>query len=239
MFEDSTFESQGRIRTRSKRWMVAALGFNGSILAALILIPLIYPEALPLQSLPFLMMTPETPKAPPALPHRTTALASASATPRILDPFRAPTEIPRQIVIARDPEPGGRIAMDNSDPSSGNGTPFGVGIDPFHNASRPAVHAEPKAVRVSSGTEEGMNIFRTLPQYPVIARTMGVQGTVVLAATISKAGTIENLRVVSGPAVLQEAALAAVKTWRYRPYMLDGQPVEVETSVNVVFRIDR
>jgi protein TonB len=68
---------------------------------------------------------------------------------------------------------------------------------------------------------------------------MGVQGTVVLAATISKAGTIENLRVVSGPAVLQEAALAAVKTWRYRPYMLDGQPVEVETSVNVVFRIDR
>jgi protein TonB len=61
---------------------------------------------------------------------------------------------------------------------------------------------------------------------------------VVLAATISKQGTIENLRVMSGPMMLQQAALDAVKTWRYRPYMLDGQPVEVETSVNVVFRIE-
>jgi len=83
-----------------------------------------------------------------------------------------------------------------------------------------------------------MNIFRTIPQYPVIARTMHVEGTVVLAATISKAGTIENLRVVSGPPMLQQVALDAVKTWRYKPYMLDGLPVEVETSVEVVFRIE-
>jgi protein TonB len=84
-----------------------------------------------------------------------------------------------------------------------------------------------------------MIIFKTIPPYPIIAKTMHIEGTVVLAATISKAGTIENLRVVSGPAVLQQAAVDAVKTWRYRPYMLDGQPVEVETSVDVVFRIER
>jgi protein TonB len=66
---------------------------------------------------------------------------------------------------------------------------------------------------------------------------MHAQGTVILAATISKSGNIENLHVVSGPAVLQQAALDAVSTWRYRPYLLDGQPVEVETTVEVIFRL--
>jgi protein TonB len=73
--------------------------------------------------------------------------------------------------------------------------------------------------------------------YPPIAKAARVQGTVVLQATISKAGTIENLRVVSGPAMLQQAALDAVKTWRYKPYLLNNEPVEVETTVNVIFTL--
>ena len=77
------------------------------------------------------------------------------------------------------------------------------------------------------------------PVYPAIARTAGIQGTVILQATISKAGTIENLRAVSGPPMLQQAAIDAVKTWVYRPYLLDGQPVEVETTVEVVFTLGR
>jgi protein TonB len=101
------------------------------------------------------------------------------------------------------------------------------------------LHPEPNAIHVAARIEEGMIVSRTIPPYPIIARTMGVQGTVVLAASISKAGTIENLRVVSGPVALQRAALDAVSTWRYKPYMLDGQPVEVETSIEVVFRIQR
>jgi protein TonB len=237
MFEDSTFESQGRIRTRSKRWMVAALAFNSSILTALILIPLIHPEALSLHSLPFLMTTPEAPKAPPELIHRTSAPASASPANNILVQLQAPRLIPPQIPIAYDPGPGVRIAMDNGEQGRGDGPIGGVGDEPFHHATPTVIHPETKAIRVSSWTEEEMIVSRTIPPYPIIARTMGVQGTVVLAATISKAGTIENLRVVSGPAVLQQAALDAVKTWRYKPYMLDGQPVEVETSVEVVFRI--
>jgi protein TonB len=60
---------------------------------------------------------------------------------------------------------------------------------------------------------------------------------VVLQATISKTGTIENLRVLNGPAMLQDAAMQAVRTWRYRPYLLDGEPVEVETTVNVIFSL--
>ena len=74
---------------------------------------------------------------------------------------------------------------------------------------------------------------------PPIAIAARIEGTVVLQATISKAGTIENLRVASGPPMLQQAALDAVKTWLYRPYLLDGQPVEVETTVNVIFTLGR
>jgi protein TonB len=66
---------------------------------------------------------------------------------------------------------------------------------------------------------------------------MHIQGTVILAATIAKDGAIANLRVLSGPAVLQQSALDAVSQWRYRPYLLNDQPVEVETTVNVIFTL--
>jgi TonB family protein len=82
-----------------------------------------------------------------------------------------------------------------------------------------------------------MLLEKNPPVYPPIAKAAHVSGTVVLQATISKAGTIENLRVVSGPPLLQQAALEAVKTWRYRPYLLLGKPVEVETTVNVIFTL--
>ena len=75
--------------------------------------------------------------------------------------------------------------------------------------------------------------------YPAIAKAAGVSGTVTLAAIISKTGTIENLRVTGGPAMLRQAAFDAVSTWRYRPYLLDGQPVEVETTVSVIFSLQQ
>ena len=78
-----------------------------------------------------------------------------------------------------------------------------------------------------------------MPTYPVLGKAMRVEGTVVLAATISKTGTIENLRAVGSPHMLQQPALDAVKTWRYRPYLLNDQPVEVETTVNVIFTLGR
>jgi protein TonB len=82
-------------------------------------------------------------------------------------------------------------------------------------------------------------IYKVLPVYPPIAKVAGVGGTVVLAAVISKQGTIENLRVVSGPPMLQQAARDAVSAWRYRPFLLNGEPVAVETTVNVVFSLGR
>jgi protein TonB len=84
----------------------------------------------------------------------------------------------------------------------------------------------------------GNLLSRTLPQYPAIARTAHIQGVVVLQAAISRTGLIENLRVVSGPPMLRQAAIDAVQTWRYKPYLLNGDPVEVETTINVVFNLD-
>jgi protein TonB len=97
--------------------------------------------------------------------------------------------------------------------------------------------AVPKKVAISGGVAAGMLLQKTTPLYPPIAKAARVSGTVILQATISKAGTIENLRVVGGPAMLQQAALDAVRTWRYRPYLLNNEPVEVETTVNVVFTL--
>jgi protein TonB len=84
---------------------------------------------------------------------------------------------------------------------------------------------------------EGHRLSGVNPRYPAIAIASHVQGTVVLAATISRTGTTENLRLLSGPAMLMAAAEDAVRTWRYRPYLLNGEPVEVETTVNVIFRL--
>jgi protein TonB len=83
----------------------------------------------------------------------------------------------------------------------------------------------------------GLLLDKTPPVYPRIAVAMRAEGMVILQASISKSGTIENLRVMSGPSVLQQAALDAVSHWRYRPYLLNGEPVEVETTVNVIFSL--
>ena len=102
----------------------------------------------------------------------------------------------------------------------------------------PKVKAEaPKKVNISAGVAQGMLLQKTTPVYPPIAKAARVSGTVVLQATISKSGTIENLRVISGPAMLQQAAMDAVKQWRYKPYLLNNEPVEVETTVNVIFSL--
>jgi protein TonB len=73
--------------------------------------------------------------------------------------------------------------------------------------------------------------------YPAIAKAAGVQGTVVMEAVISKAGRIESLRAVSGPEMLRNSALEAAGAARYRPYLLNGEPTEVQTTITVVFKL--
>jgi len=237
MFEDSTFESTGRIRTRSRGWMIAALAFNGSILTAMILVPLIYPEALPSHAFAFLMAAPPPPPSPPPVAHEA-ASAASSPSPALEDPLAPPRQIPDRIAMVHDPGPAPNEPIGTLD--TGTGVPFGVG-DSFPSQPAPrVVRAAPSGpVRISSGVAASIAIYRPIPVYPAIAKVAGVQGTVVLEATVSKQGTIENLRATSGPAMLRQAALDAVSQWRFRPYLLNGEPVAVETSVNVVFNLQR
>jgi periplasmic protein TonB len=238
MFEDSTFESTGRIRTRSRRWMVAAFVANGSILLTLILLPLIYPEALPMMGMRYLMEAPPPPATPP--PPARPPERNFHGTPEIKGTqIVVPTTIPSTIKIVNRPEqapPG----VDIPGLEAENSVPGGVG-DVFRGSSAaPIVKQSPQGpAQVSSGVMAGQLIYKVTPQYPAIALAARVEGTVVLQAMISKSGTIENLRILSGPAMLQQTAIDAVKQWRYRPYLLDGRPVEVETSVNVVFSLAR
>jgi protein TonB len=108
----------------------------------------------------------------------------------------------------------------------GLGDDFRVVIPP-----RPAI-AKPLLV---SHLDEANLVHRVQPTYPPIARLARVQGTVELRAIISKTGTVENLVVVSGQPMLAAAAIEAVRQWRYRPYLLNNQPIEVETEITVNF----
>jgi len=97
--------------------------------------------------------------------------------------------------------------------------------------------ATPQRVRVSQGVSQGLLIHKVTPQYPPLARQARIQGTVVLQAVIGKDGSIQGLHVVSGHPMLTNSALEAVKEWRYKPYYLNGEPVEVETTINVNFTL--
>jgi protein TonB len=233
MFEDSTFESNSRIQTRSRAWMLATCAFNGSILLAMVLIPLIYPSGLPRMVKSFLMEAPVMEQPAP----RPIEVAMVANTPSQIQDGRIvmPTQIPKTPFIPFTPE----VAR----PVNVAATDFGGdanGSDPFGSQSHhdDVRQAGSGPVRVSGMVEEGLLIHRTIPVYPPIALAAHVEGTVVLQATISRSGTIANLHVISGPMMLQQAALSAVQQWRYRPYLLTGEPVEVETTVNVIFKLN-
>jgi TonB family protein len=108
---------------------------------------------------------------------------------------------------------------------------------PILNDSISSHGAKNRQVKITAGVAQGMLISKQTPVYPRIAKAARVSGTVVLQATISKTGSVENLRVISGPAMLQQSAMDAVKNWRYRPYLLNGEAVQVETTVNVMYSL--
>jgi TonB family protein len=130
-----------------------------------------------------------------------------------------------------------------------NGKPISVASKvPFSFAFSENVRAEESPtdttpainrVRVSQGVSQGLLIYRVQPVYPLEARKEGIQGQVILRAVISKEGRIDNLTLISGPKELAPAAIGAVQQWRYKPYLLMGNPVEVDTEILVNFTLSR
>jgi protein TonB len=236
MFEDATFHSRNIQTTQTSKWMVVTLALNVSVVAALIAYPLLYPESLPSLLLRRALYAP--PPALAAQPQPRSAQPAPIQTMTIRDPFAAPSAIPTITRTDADSAPPPTASIDLTQASDGVPDADGPATSVFHPTIPPAVHpAPPRTVSISSGVIEGYILHRTTPIYPIIARTVGVSGTVALAATISKSGTIENLRILSGHPMLRQAAIDAVLQWRYRPYLLNGQPVEVETTINVVFSL--
>jgi protein TonB len=236
MFEDSLVESGGKLKTR--RGVTTTLSFVLQIVALgiMILIPLIYTEALPKGQLTTFLVAPPPPPPPPP---------PAAATPvhRVVEVndtvLRQPTKIPQKVAIIKDEEPAPANAgvmggVPGGIPGGSMGGVIG-GIIGSARSNLPTVSVD--RVRVSSGVASGNLINRVTPVYPPIARTNRIAGQVVLHALISKNGNIENLQVVSGHPMLTQSALEAVRQWKYKPYLLNGEPVEVETTIQVNFNL--
>ena len=233
MFEDALMESGGRIRTHRGWFSGVAAVCNGSVVCYLILLPLLHPASLPKQTLSMLLAAPAPPAEPLSAMTRVVSVATHAAA--LVNPFTPPIIVPNSIRAA-DHEPSSLIGTGINPLGSSSvlsGLPDSIGT-----ATPPQVRVTPSRKPViSSGVMEGRKLSGADPRYPAIAIAARIQGTVLLVATISKAGVIENLRVVSGPPMLAPAAEEAVRTWHYRPYLLNGEPVEVETTVRVIFHL--
>ncbi len=235
MFEDSLVESSGKLAARHPFATVVSFAGQIIVLSALLLLSLLYTETLPTQRWINVLQAPPPPPSAPA--SRSVAIAS-NRSGALSDPLVVPSEIPKSIGMVRTERtapgtPPSGIAGD----ILGSVPENSIGI--VNSLLRPATpvlpRLAPQKVRVSSGVAEGMLIHQVKPPYPAAAKMARVEGSVALQAVIGKDGSIQNLRVISGHPLLTSAALEAVKQWRYKPYYLNGEPVEVETQIVVNF----
>ncbi|HKN35845.1 MAG TPA: TonB family protein [Terriglobales bacterium] len=244
MFEDSLIESGGRLRT--KRGMTTAVSFvlQVALVGILVLVPLLFTEALPKQQLMTFLVAPPPPPPPPPPPAATPVRTVKIVQSDIMNgQLRTPTKIPEKVqMIKEEDAPPPMASMGGVVGGVPGGVPGGQmggvigGIISSTPVAVPKV-AAPQRVRVSQGVSQGLLIKKIQPPYPPLARQARIQGQVVLQAEISKDGSIQNLRLISGHPMLAPSAIEAVKQWRYKPYYLNGEPVEVETQITVIFSL--
>lgn len=241
MFEDSLVESGGRLARRNP-W-TTAFSFAVQIFAGVILIlmSMIYTEGLPAQKLLSVLEAPVPPPPAAAEPEsRPVARATKQTSELNRGVLIPPHEIPAHIKIVNDETPPGNPLINSQVGvfnSTGEGASNSVLPDVLRSTPVAIATVRVNKVRVSSGVAQGLLIRQVKPEYPALARQARIQGTVMLQATIGKDGTVQNLRVISGHPMLTAAAITAAKQWLYKPYSLDGEPVEVETQINVIFTL--
>src|SRR5437764_3422457 len=231
MFEDSVIESGGKVNTARGRTTTVSFILEAVIIGIIVLIPLIFTAALPHAQLMMSLVAPPPPPPPPPPPAAVHVVKQVQ-TDIVNGQLRTPTKIPKKVEIIKEEEA--------PPPSMGvvGGVPGGVPGGQMNGVIGGIISSTPMAVpkvavqrvRVSQGVTAGLVIKKVNPTYPPLARTARVQGSVVLAAVIGKDGSIQNLHVLSGHPLLTQAALEAVKQWRYKPYILNGEPVEVDTQ---------
>ena len=240
MFADLLSDSEWS--HQSHRGWTTLISFTVQALAlgCLLLLPLFYTEGLPRLA----MLAPLLAPAPPPAAHPAPPRPSSPATRQsnlMGDRLISPQQIPSTVTVVTEFPPPPPVDPVSVGVRHGGCDPHGCGtvMDSVGNSNfvlppppppAPAVHQPPV-----SHMMEGNLVHRVQPEYPALARQVRVQGLVVLRAVISRDGTIENLQVLSGHPLLIQAALNAVRQWRYRPYVLNREPVEVETEVKVNF----
>src|SRR6476660_4880675 len=238
MFEDSLMESGGRIKTNQKWTGLISTLVQLGLVGFLVLLPLIFTEALPKGQLTTWLVAPPPPPPPP--PPAGPQLQHLPQVSEIVDgALRTASKIPKKVQMSEHEEAPQQNAgvvggVVGGVPGGSSGGVIG-GI--IGSAAPPPKVATPQKLRVSSGVAEGLKIHDVTPTYPQMARIAHIQGDVILQATISKTGVIENLHGISGHPILIQAAMDAVKQWKYKPYILNSEPVEVETTIKVQFHM--
>jgi protein TonB len=248
MFSDSLLEF-GPQQTRKAFATTTSFIINILAIVVMLLIPLAFTEQLPkAQLLTFLVAPPPPPPPPPPAAAQVQKVIRQIQTDMLTSgQLRTPTKIPTKVQMVKEEEAPPPM------PASGGvvgGVPGGIpggqlgGVIGGIVSSTSALSSVPKfvpqapqRVRISQGVTKGLLIHREEPPYPPLAKAARVQGEVVLTAVIDVNGQIQNLQLVSGHPMLVPGTIAAVRRWRYKPYLLNGQPVEVETTITVIFAL--
>lgn len=224
--------------------VVFSLISQSVVVCLLTLLPLLYTEALPGTLIKTFLVAPTTPRAvvPESLPQTRPKSPARTFDPR---KFFAPVAIPKEIPSLKETTPVPEIGMVGSiGETNGSSVPGVIGvISSAPGVPAPPTEVQPKnkptrqPVRFGGRVAEANLILKVLPTYPPLARSTRVQGTVEFTALISKEGNIKNLQLVHGHPLLVQAAKEAVLQWRYRPTLLNGEPVEVVTDIVVNFTL--
>jgi protein TonB len=247
MFSDSLLEF-GVQRKRKAFATTTSFILNSLAIGVMLVLPLVFTENLPkAQLLTFLVAPPPPPPPPPP---------AAAAVQRIVrqiqtdvlstGQLRTPSRIPQKVQMIKEeeapppmPATGGVVGgVPGGIPGGQLGGVIGGIVSSTSNlAMVPKLTPTVQRVRISQGVTKGLLVHRVEPAYPTLAKAARVQGEVVLKAVIDVNGSIQNLQLVSGHPMLVPAAITAVQQWRYKPYLLNGQPVEVETTITVIFSL--
>ena len=244
MFEEMVVSSQTSKKTNKPLTVLISTVIQLSLVGILILIPLIYTEALPKAMLSTMLVAPPPPPPPPPPPVQQ-QIVKVKPQVHLMqnNQLVAPKVIPKDVKIIKEeaePDPN-MMGMQGGVPGGvAGGSMGGVLGGVIGGAGGAPPPPKPTQTRIKQGgaVTAASLINRVQPVYPPLARQTRVSGTVRLHAIISKDGSVQQLEVLQGHPLLVQAALDAVRQWRYRPTLLNGEPVEVDTTIDVIFSLN-